>query len=374
MNKKRKVLIVEDDSGWQNHLKDLCSDVLRDLHNNDELKELYLNAFFDRVEGYMIQGAANLQEAQKLLYGSSSKQSKKPALADDYFCLVTVDLNLSDAVPGSEQGLELLEWLDRAEVTTVVVSAIAKQRAKEILRKYRTFTYVDKDEFKADIFKRIVKAAILYDDALKLLDTNQRRCIKVAQEIWGKVHEIGLDSELIYRRTVTDRIHPNLGIPNTEWTNEVLRTLLDKEDNWAVLSIAIRGLDQFSIENSPAVPGFVAKELKSAVDELGNADDFPGCGDPDKFVLITTPDKLDVLRWRIESRFKQKVRLFYRASDSVNIEGNYVEVKTQGQTRREPLLRLLFAQITHEDERLDSLDAFKILRNERWQAQVDGLR
>ncbi len=91
------------------------------------------------------------------------------------------------------------------------------------------------------------------------------------------------------------------------------------EDDWGLLSIAIRGLDGFREHY-----GFVASDdvlravslmMNNAVREVGSDQDFIGHMDQQDFIIISAKDKIDNIRERIEVRIRQSMEYFYPLKD-----------------------------------------------------------
>lgn len=369
---KRKVLIVEDNKRWRDDLKLLCEEALEELHSDEKMKELYLDSIFGKGKGYAVEVASSLDEAIKFLEEEPLEQGDWPSSPREYFGLATIDINLSDASPGTAEGLNLLgQLVKRAkDINTVIVSAEGSAAyAIEGLQKYRTFRFIQKGRFEDEEFKKVIKAAILYSDAIKLLDTWQWKNAKRALRIWETIQRMKLDPEPLYKRNVEDELTKRVdGVtakPNANWSNKALQSLL-KRDNWALMSITIRGFEDFAAtlrgsQHAYHVHKFVAKTLNSAVDELGNPDDF--CGHLEGgFVLVSTPDKLDGLQQRIESRFKEQIGLFYDDKDK---KRGYMLTDINGEKRRVPLMTLTISRVTHEDGPFESRDDIIELATER---------
>ncbi len=118
--------------------------------------------------------------------------------------------------------------------------------------------------------------------------------------------------------------NPVTGLPGEKLTNDRLGLLLERDD-WATVSVRIKGLDMFN-----EIYGFVARDdvlravaliLTSAVDELGSIDDFVGHPSESQFLIITIPAKADALARHIKERLGQAMIYFYPIHDR---EAGYV--------------------------------------------------
>jgi PleD family two-component response regulator len=116
------------------------------------------------------------------------------------------------------------------------------------------------------------------------------------------------------RASLGTLINPITGLPTDSLIDERLTALLRQSD-WALLSVGIHGLTDFSNKY-----GFVACDdvlravalmIKNAAQESGHSDPFIGhLGEAD-FIVISTPSKIDALRERVISRLDQAIDYFY---------------------------------------------------------------
>ena len=118
--------------------------------------------------------------------------------------------------------------------------------------------------------------------------------------------------------------NPVTGLPGEKLTNDRLGLVLERDD-WATVSVRIKGLDLFN-----EIYGFVARDdvlravaliLTSAVDELGSIDDFVGHPSEAHFLIVTIPAKAEALARHIEERLTQAMIYFYPIHDR---EAGYV--------------------------------------------------
>lgn len=89
-------------------------------------------------------------------------------------------------------------------------------------------------------------------------------------------------------------VDPATGLPGSRLIQQQLRELLRRQDNWALMRVVIRNLDDFADAH-----GFLAGEdvlrttghtLSEAVDEWGEAGDFIGHSGGDEFIIITSAE------------------------------------------------------------------------------------
>ena len=113
-------------------------------------------------------------------------------------------------------------------------------------------------------------------------------------------------------------VNPVTGLPTDTLIDERLTALL-RQKNWALLSVGIHGLrdfsDSYGFVASDDVLRAVALMIKNATQELDDSDPFIGhLGEAD-FVIITTPPTANALREYISVRLQQAIDYFYPSMD-----------------------------------------------------------
>jgi PleD family two-component response regulator len=127
------------------------------------------------------------------------------------------------------------------------------------------------------------------------------------------------------RASYTSLVSPVTGLPGMHVARERLEALL-AEGRWAVLCVAIGGLEAFS-----DAYGFVAGDdvlravgliVSNVVDETGDLDDFVGHIDKAEFLLVTRENKARNMYDKLVSRLERTFDYFYPIKD---IESGHVE-------------------------------------------------
>lgn len=148
-------------------------------------------------------------------------------------------------------------------------------------------------------------------------------------------------------------VNPVTDLPEGPMVDEKVGGLMLRDDEWAVLQIAINSLASFR-----EMYGFVAADdvlravtlmVRNAVREHGSAGDYIGHLEPESFVIITQKENVERIRERIESRIRQSREYFYPLKDRDKareaMEANH--------------LKLTSGVIDHTDGPFDSMEAIK---------------
>jgi PleD family two-component response regulator len=128
----------------------------------------------------------------------------------------------------------------------------------------------------------------------------------------------------IRRASLGTMVNPITGLPTDPLIDERLFSLLRQKD-WALLSVGVRGLrdfsDRYGFVASDDVLRAVALIIKNVAGDLHDSDPFIGhIGEAD-FIVISTPEKVNTLRDRINERLQQSINYFYPMEDQENDEG-----------------------------------------------------
>jgi PleD family two-component response regulator len=148
-------------------------------------------------------------------------------------------------------------------------------------------------------------------------------------------------------------LNPVTDLPEGDAVNDKLNSLLLSEDKWAVLLVSIASLSKFR-----ELYGFVAADdvlravtlmVRNAVREHGDESDFIGHLDGEDFVIVTSAEKVQKIKERIESRIRQSREYFYPLKDRDKareaMEANH--------------LHLSSGVIDHTAPKFEDLDALK---------------
>lgn len=315
----RNILIVEDDSAWRSEIETICREALADLVPPLD---------------------AAIKTASQLSHALEVIQSEPAA-----FSLITLDLNLNDTV-SNDDGMKLLEYIteNAPQTNTAIVTGQSNiQYAIEGLHIHRTLCFIEKNQFDAEEFKKMVQASVLYADAVFLLKTWGWQNTQAAEKIWETIQTIDFTRPAYrpsYRLNLKDELQKRLDtitrIPNSDWSDKALQNLIHRQD-WALIVLKINNLEWYSsVKNGSGHPDqitrFLARILKTTVAELGNAEDYIGHLGGYQFLVISTPEKIRSIAHTVKSRFETDIEPFYdyrdweRGSMNIYVNGKETEV------------------------------------------------
>ena len=148
-------------------------------------------------------------------------------------------------------------------------------------------------------------------------------------------------------------MNPITNLSEGAMVDEQLQKLIFSETEWAILSIAIVGLENFR-----ELYGFVASDdvlravslmMNNAVREAGSPEDFIGHMEANEFIIITNKERLPGLRERIQIRLQQSMEYFYPLKDREKAR------QAMGENR----LQLLIGQVLSTDGSLVDVNGLK---------------
>jgi DNA-binding response OmpR family regulator len=134
------------------------------------------------------------------------------------------------------------------------------------------------------------------------------------------VQELRLRVRNVLRRSNLQQLsHPITGLPAASLADERLRELLTSSDDWAILSVRLRGLRAFAESY-----GFVARDdvvravalmLSHVVGEVHDSDVFVGHLDDTDFFVVVAPDRVKQVRQALTVRLDEAMAFFYPRAD-----------------------------------------------------------
>lgn len=159
---------------------------------------------------------------------------------------------------------------------------------------------------------------------------------------------------LIKRVSRNRDVNPLTGLRgNTEIQNQISDNI-EAGQSFAVLYCDLDNFkaynDVYGFDNGDRVIKKVAEVLNFDVNFYGNSNDFIGHIGGDDFVVITTPDKMDVLGRAITQDFDKNILNFYNLEDREN--GYIITENRDGELKKFPLVSISIAGVTSDVRRL----------------------
>jgi PleD family two-component response regulator len=149
----------------------------------------------------------------------------------------------------------------------------------------------------------------------------------------------------IHRASHIPPVNPVTELPDVPALDERLRDLLDGDSHWALLMVAVSGLEKLREAAGFVAADEVMRALALILRQAAKEDEFIGHLTPEALVLISTPDRLASIRSRVEMRLKMSIDHFYHPSRFINGEPDY--------------LRFTASTLTHAAGRYADLDLLK---------------
>lgn len=142
------------------------------------------------------------------------------------------------------------------------------------------------------------------------------------------------------RATAENLTDPTTGLPSGRLIRSRLRDLL-REQNWALLGINVRRLEEFE-----AVHGFMALQdvlqsivrgLGETIERWGNPKDFVGHSGGGRFLIISTPDRAAPLMEGLNARVEEELMDHHSLEER---EQGYMVLQEGEEARRVPLMEI----------------------------------
>jgi diguanylate cyclase (GGDEF)-like protein len=153
---------------------------------------------------------------------------------------------------------------------------------------------------------------------------------------------------VLQRAKAGSLVDPVTGLPGNRLIQQQLRELLRRQDNWALVRVVIRNLDDFADAHGflagEDVLQTLARTLSAAVDEWRGTNDFIGHSGGDEFIIITSAKIAQALSPSFVSHLKEKARAHY--SPREREQGFLIIHQTDGNQRKAPLLGIEMQMVT----------------------------
>jgi PleD family two-component response regulator len=147
------------------------------------------------------------------------------------------------------------------------------------------------------------------------------------------------------RESLTD---PQSGLPAGRMIEDQLRRMIRQPKGWALLDIRINSFDPFKnlygFIAANEVLRFTAMLIGEVVDELGTPNDFLGHAGGDNFILVSVDERVQAIKQRLKSRFKEEVQIHYNFMDRQ--QGYIVAPDENGKQIEAPLMSLAVGAVS----------------------------
>jgi diguanylate cyclase (GGDEF)-like protein len=160
------------------------------------------------------------------------------------------------------------------------------------------------------------------------------------------------------KRTQEERsANPLTGLPGNILIQKKIKQRISAQDKFAVLFVDLDNFksfnDVYGFLKGDLVIRMVGEILIEVIDKDGNPSDFVGHIGGDDFIVVTTPDKVDLICKHVITKFDSQIYLYYREEDSK--KGYIVAVDRQGKMHKVPIMTISIGVVTNDRRKLTSL-------------------
>jgi len=110
--------------------------------------------------------------------------------------------------------------------------------------------------------------------------------------------------------------------------------------------------DKYGIAQGDKAIKLTSDIFKEAVQKLGNADDFVGHEGGDDFIILTTPDKANIIAEYIIKEFDARIKSLFNAEDLA--KGHIVSHARDGSIKEFPIMTISLAGVTNQHRQINS--------------------
>lgn len=141
---------------------------------------------------------------------------------------------------------------------------------------------------------------------------------------------------------------------NTTTIKKIEEGLRKKEGQLAIMSCDLNSFksfnDKYGFERGDEVIKLTAHTLINAVQNVGNKDDFIGHIGGDDFIVISTPDKAELIAEKIIEEFDQAIPYFYDPDGRK--KGYIVTTDRMGNIQQFPIMSISVTVVTNEEMKI----------------------
>ncbi|MBA4393183.1 MAG: hypothetical protein C0407_06495 [Desulfobacca sp.] len=188
-------------------------------------------------------------------------------------------------------------------------------------------------------------------DSLFRCETYKKGAIGVVTDAFGSEELIHLIKAIFYLIEVLKPKNSATGLPSETMIEQEINRRLEKEESMAVACIMINQIHFFREKYGFDIMDEVIRELaliiKVAVHDLGAWDDFVGQMDFNNFIVVTQPERVELLCREIVQVFEKEFKLLhYSEEDQKN--GYMIYTDRRGEIREIPFISLAIGISSNE--------------------------
>jgi GGDEF domain-containing protein len=185
----------------------------------------------------------------------------------------------------------------------------------------------------------------------------RRGAIGVVSDPFGAEELIQLIKAVFYQMEILKPKNSVTGLPSGTMIDQEIKQRIDRRDPLAVASIMINHLQFFREKYGFDIMEEVVRELalvaKVVIHDLGSGDDFIGQMDFNNFILVSTPERVELICREMIEVFERDFKLLhYNDEDQKN--STMIYVGRDGKTRQVPLISLAIGIASNEQNPLFS--------------------
>ncbi|MDN5312650.1 MAG: hypothetical protein PWQ68_1623 [Thermoanaerobacteraceae bacterium] len=151
-------------------------------------------------------------------------------------------------------------------------------------------------------------------------------------------------------------LNPLTNLPGNPVIEKQITDRLEAKEIFSVLYIDIDNFkpynDRYGYKKGDEVIKFTADVLKKVVNEQGGEEDFIGHIGGDDFVIVTSPEKDELISKNIIERFDSGILQFYSEEDKK--KGYIITKDRQGYLTQKPLSSISIAIVSNKNRRLEN--------------------
>jgi diguanylate cyclase (GGDEF)-like protein len=167
--------------------------------------------------------------------------------------------------------------------------------------------------------------------------------------------ELEVRVEGVLRRT---RAHisasPLTNLPGNISIEEEIKKRIARGEKFAVCYLDLDNFkaynDKYGYERGDEVIQMISQILMEVVKEFGEKDDFIGHIGGDDFIIVTTPDRVDILSFQIINEFEDTIKDYYDEED--RRRGGIEVTDRKGNILKVPFISISIVVVTNEKKKL----------------------